>query len=111
MLTCMKCNAAFDLEDYRDVSDMNPNLCPACKQELDEEMERMEDSSRFENDAVSYLEDEMDPSDLEDALSGPDDDEIDDDYDPNGDNNPPWDDDDMNDGDDDDSGDMDRDDF
>ena len=109
MLTCKKCNSPFDLEDYRDVSDMNPNLC---KQELDEEMERMEDSSHFENDAVSYLEDEMDPSDLEDALSGPDDDEIDDDYDPNGDNNPPWDDDDMNEGDDDDdSGDLDRDDF
>ena len=109
MLTCKKCNAPFDLEDYRDVSDMNPNLCPACKQELDEEMERMEDSSRFENDAVSYLEDEMDQSDLEDALSGPDDDEIDDD--PNEDDNPPWDDDDMNEEGDDDSGDMDRDDF
>ena len=109
MLTCKKCNAPFDLEDYREVSDMNPNLCPACKQELDEEMERMEDSSRFENDAVSYLEDEMDQSDLEDALSGPDDDEIDDD--PNEDDNPPWDDDDMNEEGDDDSGDMDRDDF
>jgi len=110
MLTCKKCNAAFDLEDYRDVSDMNPNLCPACKQELDEEMERMEDSSRFENDAVSYLEDEMDPSDLEDALSGPDDDEIDD-GDPDEGANPPWEDDDLNDEDDDDSGDMDRDNF
>ena len=114
MLTCKKCGKSFDLEDYRDPSEMNSEFCPDCANELnDSEFDPMENEGRFENDAVGILEDELSPAELDDVLSGPDDDEIegtldDEEQDPDG-EQPPWEDD----GDEeyDDSGDADRDDF
>lgn len=104
MLKCTKCQKPYDLEDYQDPNDMDAELCPMCKFAIEIDNDTPED--RFENDAVSVLEDELDPGEMEDILSGPDDDEIDEYEDE--DEEAPWDEDDY---DDDDYGDADRDDF
>lgn len=102
MLKCTKCGKPYDLEDYQDPEQMDAELCPMCKFAVEIDNDTPEE--RFENDAVSVLEDELDPDELDDVLAGPDDDEIDEYED-----DAPWDDEEFE--DDDDTGDSDRDDF
>lgn len=103
MLKCTKCGKPYDLEDYQDPSEMDAELCPMCK--FSQEIDDHTPEERFENDAVSVLEDELEPDELDDVLAGPDDDEIDE-YE---DDEAPWDDEEYE--DDEDTGDSDRDDF
>ena len=102
MLKCTKCGKPYDLEDYQDPSEMDAELCPMCK--FSQEIDDHTPEERFENDAVSVLEDELEPDELDDVLAGPDDDEIDEYED-----EAPCDDEEFE--DDDDTGDSDRDDF
>lgn len=103
MLKCTKCNKPYDLEDYQDPEQMDAELCPMCK--FAHEIDDHTPEERFENDAMSVLEDELDPDELDDVLAGPDDDEIDEFED----DDAPWDDEEYE--DDEDTGDSDRDDF
>lgn len=103
MLKCTKCGKPYDLEDYQDPEQMDAELCPMCKFAV--EIDNNTPEERFENDAVSVLEDELDPDELDDVLAGPNDDEIDE-YE---DDEAPWEDEEYD--DDEDTGDSDRDDF
>lgn len=103
MLKCTKCGKPYDLEDYQDPEQMDAELCPMCKFAV--EIDNNTPEERFENDAVSVLEDELDPDELDDVLAGPDDDELDEFED----DEAPWEDEEYD--DDEDTGDSDRDDF
>ncbi len=87
MLRCKCCNGSFDLEDYTDPSEASHDICPECYYTgayLENEEDELDDidnipEGRFENDALSALEDDPDLSqeELEDILAGPEDDEYD----------------------------------
>lgn len=87
MLHCRCCGAAYEAEDYSDPSEACDDICPDCFNSgayLETDDETNDSNERFENDALDLLENDPDLSqeELDDILSGPDDDE-EDDYIPN----------------------------